>query len=200
MSVGRYGVGLFLGLALWSTSGFGQDLILKRSFQLKSENLQQALHIVSDDLRPLVEAFEVRLDSGSEIVKRKRIIGGAERPILKTSIKKCVLFACETVDLDAEFSLQPSKGRCDLNYKLKADLRKSSEFLTGTYSEILGHICMNRNSEGAKLQLTVELVRGEDYFSNPIQKVMYNFISLQADSMIASFLKVMKDAQVDVRP
>lgn len=200
MSVGRYGVGLFLGLALWSTSGFGQDLILKRSFQLKSENLQQALHIVSDDLRPLVEAFEVRLDSGSEIVKRKRIIGGAERPILKTSIKKCVLFACETVDLDAEFSLQASKGRCDLNYKLKADLRKSSEFLTGTYSEILGHICMNRNSEGAKLQLTVELVRGEDYFSNPIQKVMYNFISLQADSMIASFLKVMKDAQVDVRP
>ena len=59
---------------------------------------------------------------------------------------------------------------------------------------------MNKNSEGAKLQLTIELVRGEDYFPNPIQKVMYNFISLQADSMIASFLKVMKDAQVDVRP
>lgn len=170
-----------------------QDVLLQKSFSLKTDSVDITIkERTEENIKAFVDNFDVRLDSKAKIVSPKEVLGSLTRPVLKVSIRKCVLLICQTVDLDAEFSLQVVQGSCDFNYRLIVDLQRSSRLLSDLYSHINTDICVKRNTTGANAALKVYLVRGAHYSSGIVQRQAYGLISLQGESLLESFVRVMK--------
>lgn len=173
------------------------DTLLQESLTLKTKNLDLVLEKTINDIRPFVENFNIKLDSGTKITSPKVITGTTLQPVLKTSVKKCVFVVCQKIDLDAEFTLREVNGNCDLNYQLSTDLQRSSQVLTDLYSFINTDICINKTSVGANTTLTVTLIHANNYDTGVVQKQAFAFIKLQADSILESFKTVIQMNGVD---
>lgn len=190
---------IFLILLLLATSiGFAQtpqvDLLLQKNLTLKTTDLAIVMKKTESNIKLFVDNFDVKLDSGTKIVSAKQVGGTILQPVLKVSVKKCVLFVCQTNDLDAEFTLEKVTGSCDYNYKLIADLQRSSPGLTDLYSHFVNEICIKKTTTAgtASVKLTVNLLRAPTYITGVVQKETFKFIKLQADGLVNSFTKVMK--------
>jgi hypothetical protein len=168
------------------------DVILQKSLSLKTNNLELVLEKTINDIRPFVENFNIKLDSGTKITSAKVITGTQLQPVLKTSVKKCVFFVCQKIDLDAEFTLKEVNGNCNLNYQLSTDLQRSSQILTDLYSFINTDICINKTADGATASLTVTLLHAPNYNTGLLQKQAFGFIQLQGESILQSFKTVIK--------
>ena len=169
-----------------------QDTLLKQTVSLKSNQIDEVLLKTEANIKPFVDHFEVRLDSGSKVVSPKKVGGTIMQPVFNITIKKCVFLFCQTIDLDAEFSLKVVNGPCDYNYLLGVDLHRSSAMLTDLYSRIDTAICVKKTADGANATLLVSLIHASTYQSGIVQKQAYNLISLQGTSILESFKTVMK--------
>jgi hypothetical protein len=186
-------VSLFFSALIFTCFAFAQDdVLLKKSLTLKTSDLAAVMNTTEENIKLFVDYFDVKLDSNTKIISPKSVIGTQQQPVLKVTLKKCVFFICQTIDLDAEFSLEKTNGSCDFNYQLIVDLQRSSGMLTNLYSHIKTDICIQKTSSGAQAQLTVNLIHAASYSSGIVQKQAYGLISLQGASLLESFKKVMK--------
>jgi hypothetical protein len=179
-----------------ATGSYAKEKVIEKVITLESLNLQAAIAEIEDDLTPFVENFKIRLDENAKIVKAKRVSGSAINPIMKASIRKCVVAICKVIDLDAEFRLNVVAGACDLNYLIVADIRRSTDILSDMYSEINTEICINLNAAGGRSRITVSLARGPQYSPGILQRFIYNFVSLQGPSLIESLKQVFEQKGV----
>ena len=168
------------------------DIILQKTIDIKISNLNSFILKTEQDLRPFADNFNIRLDSGSRVVAAKEVSGTQMQPVLKMSVKKCVLIFCQTIDLDVEFTLQKIKGNCEKNYLLNANLSRSSVLLAQLYSSIDTQICVQSTNQGGQMKLRTTLVRAADYQNNLIQKNAYALIKLQGQAIFDSLVKVLK--------
>jgi hypothetical protein len=173
------------------------DVILQKSLSFKSKNIDLVLEKTINDIRPFAENFNIRLDSGSKITSAKVVTGTQLQPVLKTTVKKCVFVFCQKINLDAEFTLQEVNGNCNLNYQLSTDLQRSSQMLTDLYSFINADICINKTADGADSAIRVTLVRAPNYSTGVVQEQAFSFIQLQGESILQSFITVIKLNGVD---
>jgi hypothetical protein len=169
-----------------------QDLLLQKTLALTTNQIENVLNKTEANIQIFVENFEVKLDSGSKITDKKQIGGTLLQPVLKVSVKKCVFIFCQDVDLDAEFTLIKVQGPCNFNYRLAADIQRSSPLLSDLYTAINTDICIQKTATGADARLKVTLDHSDSYQSGIVQKQAFGFIKLQADSLLTSFTKVMK--------
>jgi hypothetical protein len=183
---------LFVLLATTLAKAETQDLLLQKTLALQTNQIETVLSKTEANIQVFVENFEVKLDSGSKITQKKQIGGTLLQPVLKVSVKKCVFIFCQDVDLDAEFTLIKIQGACNFNYRLAADIQRSSPLLSDLYTTINTDICIQKTATGADAQLKVTLVHSDAYESGIVQKQAFGFIKLQADSLLTSFTNVMK--------
>ena len=82
-----------------------QDQLLQKDITLHSNQIDLVFQKTENNIKIFLENFSVKLDNGSKIVSPQMIAGTILQPVLKVSVKKCVFIICQTIDLDAEFTL-----------------------------------------------------------------------------------------------
>lgn len=187
---------LFFIFLLLTTNRFvfaqDSDLLFQKSVTLKTADLITVMQKTENNIKIFADNFNVRLDSKSKITSAKEVIGPILQPVYKISIRKCVLLFCQTIDLDAEFSLKTKSGNCTYNYDLVVDLQRSSSMLADLYSYINTSICIQKVAGGATAALRVNLIHAAGYETGVVQKQAFDLISLQGESIFESFQTVMK--------
>lgn len=171
-----------------------QDQLLQKDITLHSNQIDLVFQKTENNIKIFLENFSVKLDNGSKIVSPQMIAGTILQPVLKVSVKKCVFIICQTIDLDAEFTLNKvnSTADCDFKYQLTGDLQRSSILLADLYSQLNTDICIKKNAAGAVARLIVGLERSGSYQKGVVQKQALGFIKLQAEGLVLSFIRVMK--------
>jgi hypothetical protein len=178
-----------------------QDLLAQTTISMSTNQLEVILEEVESDIKAFAENFTVRLDSGSKLKSKHVVSGSLLEPVLNVSVQKCVFIFCQTIELDAAFTLtkldEASGPTCDYHYFLNVDLRRSSEMLSELYSGINTRICIQKTSPGALVKMKIALMHADTYSTGIVQKQAYSLINLQPESIIESFIKVMKLRGVD---
>jgi len=185
---------IFFSLVFAALSAAAQDadILLQKNLTLKALSLEKVMAKTESNIKVFADNFEVRLDRKSKIVTPKQVIGPILQPVYKVSVQKCVFLFCQTIDLDAEFSLKRLTGKCSYNYQLSVDLQRSTEMLSDLYSFINTDICIQKTAGGATATLQVNLVHASTYDTGAVQKNAFELISLQGQSILDSFVTTMK--------
>ncbi len=167
-----------------------QDALLQKNLTMQTTQFEAVLSRTENNIKAFVDNFNVKLD-GAKLTSPKVVSGTILQPVLKMSVKKCVFIICQTIDFDAEFTLQKGPGACTLNYVLVGDLRRSSEALANLYTNLNTGICIQKTAQGGTASLNVGLLRAATYKNSSVQKEILKVMKNQADGIVESFSKVM---------
>lgn len=184
-------IGLLLFLAFHAQAQTG-EVLLQKTLTLKAADMAQVLDKTEANIKVFAENFDVRLDSKSKIISPRQVSGPVLQPVYKISVKKCVFFFCQTIDLDAEFSLKKVTGSCNYNYLLRVDLQRSSALLSNLYSAVSAGICVQKSATGGTASVQVNLLHASSYETGIVQKQAFELISLQGESILETIKTVLK--------
>lgn len=169
------------------------DALAKKSLTYQAADPSRVLTLTADNPKALFERYRPKLDSSSKITSPLQIGGTRDNPVIKVSIRKCVTFICQTVDLDAEVALSPISGSCDKNYFLQADLRRSSDTLSDVYDRLDVTICFKNTKSGeGQLQLVAQARRAPSYSGGVVQKQIMDFLQLQIDPIVSALAETLR--------
>jgi hypothetical protein len=162
------------------------DFLSKEELEIKSIKYEQVVELTAINLKPVFDHYKIALGSGFSIVRPLQVLGTNSNPILQGTLKKCIAFICQDVDLDASVTITKIHGPCDVNYFLKADLSRSSHWLTGEYEYFATTVCANHSADGAKGTLNSYAHRASTYGGGPIASTIFNFLLLQIEPIMNS--------------
>lgn len=169
---------------------WAQEVLLQKNLTMQTTQFDSVLSKTETNIKAFVDNFNVNLD-GAKLTSPQVVAGTILQPVLKMSVKKCIFIICQTIDFDAEFTLQKGSGACTLNYILVGDLRRSSDGLSKLYTNMNTGICIQKTLQGATASLNVGLIRATTYSGSTVQKEILKFMKNQANGIIQSFSKVM---------
>lgn len=178
----------FIALILFSTLGISafaaNDRLATGTIVIDSRDPEGVLNRTLDDLKAVFKRFHPSADGGEWV--HELVVGGTKmNPTLQMSLKKCVAFICETVDLDAEVSLREERGNCDRNFVLEADLQRSSQMLTDYYRRLDTTICFRRTSNGkGEISAVATAIRTSGFKKDIVQKQILSTLKAQANPII----------------
>lgn len=175
---------LLLTLSVVSFSSFANDRLAKGQLSIDSRDSEAVVDRTLDDLRAIFKRFRPNPDGGTW-VNELVVSGTKHNPILRMSLRKCVAFICETVDLDADVTLREERGECDRNFVLEADLSRSSQMMTDYYRRLDTNICFNKNSNGkGSLTAVATAIRAPGFSKGIVQKQILSTLKAQANPII----------------
>lgn len=178
--------------ALGSVAYAANDRLATGTIAIDSRDSEGVLNRTLDDLRAVFIRFHPSADGGEWV--HELVVGGSKmNPTLKMSLRKCVAFICETVDLDAEVSLREERGNCDRNFVLEADLQRSSQMLTDYYRRLDTEICFMRTSNGnGELRAVATAIRTSGFKKDIVQKQILSTLKAQANPIIRAVEESLK--------
>ena len=192
-------VGLFVSLTMAGFSAQASVAAADSDF-LAQENINigttpdSTLDQVMNDIRAVFYKYKPAVDSSTKITKALRVTGSAAHPILQVSMEKCVVFYCQTVDMDAEVSLTQVQGRCERNLLLNVDLAKSSKVLTDVYDHLTVGICLSRTRDGqGTLKMIGEAHHAAQYSAGIVQKQIFGLLKLQVKPIVKALNDTLKE-------
>lgn len=169
------------------------DFLAQKTLSIVNANPEQVFERTADNPKAIFERYEPKLDSSSKIVSPLRIGGTQDNPTLKVSIRKCVGLICQTVDLDAEVTLKESRGSCDRNFLMQADLRRSSDTLSNTYDRLDVTICYRNTKSGeARLDLNASAHHASRYSGGIVQRQIMDFLQLQIQPITRALAETLR--------
>lgn len=173
------------------------DFLAKQSIAIDSKDAQGVLNRTLADVRGVFERYKVALDDSTKIKSPLRVSGTRMRPLLQVSLEKCVLFVCETVDLEADIQVIEGRGdKCDRSFVVAANLSKSSRRLTDIYDVLNVDACFNQGQNGqGKLDLSASAHRARTYQQGMIQKQIFDLLQLQIRPMVKALNDALKANQ-----
>lgn len=167
--------------SVWAAS----DALAQQRLTIRSQDAAGVLQRTVDNVKDVFERYHVALDSGTQIVSPLQVGGTQSHPVIKVTLKKCVTLICQTVNLDAEISVDPVSGSCAKNFVLTADMERSGQLLTDVYDRFDVAICMNNvDSASATLDLTATAHRAPKYSSGVVQKQIFQLLQLQISPIV----------------
>lgn len=170
-----------------STLAFAtDDLLDRRELPLKSERFGDVIALTAQNLKDVLDGYQIALGPGFSIVKPLVVSGTQAAPNIQATVRKCFAFVCRNVEVDADLTITKVDGECDENYYLKADLHKSGELLTDVYDHFYTQICARRSSEGATISLTSYASRADTYNGGLIASTIQEFLELQITPIMES--------------
>lgn len=174
-------------------SAAGQlDPIASRSFRYTAQDPQAVLTTTVSKLKSVFQRYRPVVDSGAKITKPLVVSGSESNPRLQMSAEKCVLFICETVDLDASVTIREVNGNCSKNYVLTADLARSSQRLVKNYRALKVNICAQIADASADLKIDAFAERGANYESGTITQEIFKILSAQIPAMTTALTESLK--------
>ena len=168
------------------------DLLAQESIKYQAANPDAVLQATVDNIKSVFDRYQVKLDRGMTIISPLQVGGTQNNPTIKTTIKKCVAFICKTVTLDAVVSISKSKGNCRANFVMTVDLDRSSQDLTDVYSRFDVKVCMNSNTQNAKIDLIASAKHAESYSEGIIQNEIFKILQLQISPIVSALSQTLK--------
>ena len=142
-------------ISLTSAVGQAQNAVLdsleKHSFNLVAPNTISATEVLVATPKPVFQRFKFVVDSDTQIVERVVIGGTDQNPTFRGKFRKCVLFLCQTVEINGIVNPGRLQGTCDRNYVFSSDLTRSSALLTDTYDRMDLFVCLKNTTTGTTL-------------------------------------------------
>lgn len=184
----------FAVLAVVSSNAFAaSDPLTRTALRVPGPQGEVVLERTVSDLRAIFEKFVPGLDSSSTITKPLSVTGPADRPVVKVSIRKCVVLVCETVDLDAEATIREVSGPCAKNYLLQADLSRSSASLADIYDRLDVAGCYKPSDDGSgTLSLDASAHQAPRYSQGFVQGEIVKMLELQVGPITKAIQDTMK--------
>jgi hypothetical protein len=172
----------------------GSDSLAQASVKIDNTRSGDVLNRLISNPKAVFEHFQPALDSGSTIVRPVQVTGSATHPNMQVSIKKCVAFVCETVDLDADISIREGKqAGCDRAFQLVTDLTRSSDLVSSTYDRLDTSICYKASADGrGTLTMNASANQASSYSKGFFQAQMFNMLKLQVAPIVSAVDAVVK--------
>jgi hypothetical protein len=163
------------------------DFISQQVVSISGPEAEAALNQTVAELREVFARFQPALDSQSKIISPPQVSGTEAQPRLRLSMEKCVFVICKTVDIDADITVHENSGSCDRNLTLVADLARSSELLTDTYSALQVSICFKKGTAGAgSITLIAKAMHAAEYSKGIVQQQLFQTLKLQTAPIITA--------------
>lgn len=192
----KSGLLVLLGSVSLSLSSWGapeHDFLAQKNILIQSQNPLRVFELTADNPKAIFQRYKPKLDSGSKITSPLQVGGTQTHPTIKVSIRKCVAFICQTVDLDAEVTIRETSGSCKKNYAMSADLRRSSDTLSDTYDRLDVTICYQQTkTTEAQLQLAAYAHRATKYSGGVVQKEIMDFLQLQVQPITQALAETLR--------
>ncbi len=167
----------------------GSDFITQKKLKVSGADPIKTVERTTDDLRSVFEKYQPALDADTRVVRPLQIKGSRREPTMSMSLEKCVLFICQTVDLNADMSTEPAKGSCDRNFVMKIDLERSSQLVTDLYQSIDVKACL----KGSSLELRAEAIHAPRHERGPLQEEAFRLLKAQIDPIMKALNTSLKE-------
>lgn len=184
---------LFL-VALAPAAAFADSTFLaERTIAIQSTRSAEVLDRTLADVRMVFQKFELALDSGSKIVTPKKVTGTPTNPVMTVSVRKCVVFICQTMDLDAEIDVRETRGACDRDFQITADLRRSSREVRDVYDRLELTACYKKLANGkGSLKIAGHAHHGPAYNTGIVQNELFKMLQLQVPPLVTALQATLK--------
>lgn len=175
----------------------GSDFLAEQTVQIQSTRSGDVLNRTVADPKAVFERYQPALDSSSKIVRPVRVSGPNNKPVMEVSIKKCVGFICQTVDLDAVVTIREGRrAGCDRIFMLQADLARSSQQVRDVYDRLDAKMCYNASTDGkGTLLLSASAHHGPSYSQGFTQKELFKMLKMQVAPIIKALQETLKDKE-----
>ena len=185
------------GALLFSTTTFAaSDFLAEQNIRMESTRSRDVLDKTAADPKAVLLHYQPVLDSGSQIVRPVRVTGTAKNPVLQMSVKKCVGPYCQTIDLDAAFSVHTVRGDCDVNYQMVADLNRSTDMLRDLYDELNVQICYQGQADGrGSLNIRGSVHQGPKYAQGMIRDELFKMLRMQVAPVVKALQETFKEKE-----
>lgn len=175
------------------TAHADSDSLARTSINIPGPHADLALTKTAADMRAVFQRYVPGLDSGSSIVTPLRVTGTAEHPVITVSIKKCVTFICETVDMEGSISMREIPGQCARNFALQIDLSRSSSRISDMYDRLDTTVCFKPNADGSGvLNLDASLHQARNYSDGFMQGQVFHMMELQVAPMTKALSETLR--------
>jgi hypothetical protein len=183
----------------WAESDSLQD----RPIEISSPNLEQTVDGLASSPSAIFRNYQPRIPSDMTQTSPLVVSGSPSRPILKMSLRKCVLL-CATVNMRGIVNIESvsPKRSCNKQFLMTMDLRNSDLLLSDTYDAINADICFKKGANGKDvLSINAEARRGRSYSVTPdaVAGSIFNFLKAQIPA-ITSAMKATLQAQASKLP
>lgn len=167
--------------------------LAEKVIPLHSTRANDVLDRTAADIRMVFQKFELALDSSTKIIVPKKVTGPADRPVMTVTAKKCVLFVCETIALDAESDIREVSGSCDRDFILTSNLGRSSKQLREIYDRLVVSVCFKAGADGrGTLKLVGHARHAPQYNEGLIQKELFKMLQLQVAPLSKALQETLK--------
>lgn len=167
----------------------GSDLLAKRSFEFRAASPDTVLEKTVSDLRAVFRLYKPVFDSSTKVIRPLSVGGSATHPTINLVAKKCVLFICKEVELDASLSLSEVSGSCRRNYVLTADLTRSSDMLSDNYESLSVNICYQASGQKASSEVVAYANRAPRYSDGAVTREIIKMLTMQIEPMTDALRK-----------
>lgn len=182
--------GLFM---LNSIAQAASDSLSQQRLTIKAGDAAQVVESTLDNVKEVFEKYQVALDSSTTIIKPLQIGGTQDHPTMKVTLKKCVTFICQEVELNAEISAEVTRGRCDRNYVLTADLGRSGQILTDLYDSFTVSGCLHKTATGGILDLDAQAQRSNKGGLGVVRDQVLALLKLQINPIVQALNATLRE-------
>lgn len=186
-----------LGMFLWAIcasivcQAAASDPLAKESFSYSANDPGLVLEKTAANLKAVFKRYQPALDSSTTIVSPLKVGGSDSRPTINVVLKKCVLFVCETVELDASISMRDVAGKCQRQFVLDADLRRSSKTMSDNYQALKVDICYRSSGQKGQIDIDAFAVRAPTYSEGVVTDEILKMLVLQVKPMSEALRKTL---------
>ena len=159
------------------------DRLAKTEFTFTANNPDRVLEATVEKLKDVFQRYRPVVDSSTTIISPLQVTGSQSNPRLRMTAKKCVLFQCQTVELDASVTIREVSGSCRQNYVLDADLTRSGEILAKNYEALKVNICYGSARTTGRVQGEAFAMRAPTYGGGVIANEILKMLNLQVQPM-----------------
>lgn len=183
-----------LVLSTFSISAHAESTFLaQKTIPVNSTRSNEVIDRTLADMKMVFQKFELALDSQTKIVKAKEVSGSAARPIMTVTVKKCIAFICETMDLEAAVDAREVNGKCDRDFVITANLSRSSDKVREVYDRLDTNICFKASADGKGSLLLVGYAHhAATYRDGFIQKELFKMLQLQVNPLVKAVQDTLK--------
>lgn len=170
------------------------DPLSNQRFSFQAEDPDRVLADTVGDLRAMFRHFRPKFDSGTKVIKPVEVSGSRDEPSLTVSVRKCVLFWCRDVKLDATMQLREVSGKCRRQYVLVADLTRSSALIADYYSALRVDVCYEATGESGSLATKAVAERAPSYGGGLIANIVFQMLELQVAPLTSAITRSLEQS------
>jgi hypothetical protein len=178
---------LFALLAAYPAKGFAaSDSLARESFTFEASDPDTVLENTAANPKAVFQRYRPALDSSTKVIRPLRIGGSAAHPTFNMVVKKCVLFVCKEVELDGTVTLEEVSPTCRRNYRLSADLSRSSSLLAENYASLTVNLCYQAAGRSGRIVADAFADRAPTYSGGAVTGEILKMLKLQIEPMAAA--------------